>query len=350
MTTGDHRTTAAARDSRSASDDVAGALRLASRAIAGRNLALVVVLACLFLLLAIDTEHYVTTQNLIDVALQMSSTGIAAIGMSYLVIAGTVDLSVGSIYGLAAVTAAMFSNSVGAPIAILGALAICAVVGLINGVLVLGIPVSPIVVTLGSLTLIRAVVVILTQGNVLSASPGLGAFGSFQPLGVPISVWLLGLLGIGALIVLRTTIVGRQIYAIGGNRRAALAAGVRVRRILLGAFVFNAMMAGLAGLLFASRFATADPSYGTGFELTVLTAVILGGVAFTGGEGGIGGVVLAVTLLAVINSGLVALEVNEYWAGFVQGAALIVAIGLDQLAQMQRARSKRLAAMKADES
>jgi ribose/xylose/arabinose/galactoside ABC-type transport system permease subunit len=149
--------------------------------------------------------------------------------------------------------------------------------------------------------------------------------------------------------VLSRTTIGRYLYAIGGNREAAEMAGIPVRRHVLGAFLFNGAIVGLAGVLTASRFDAADPSYGVMFELDVLTAVILGGVAFNGGEGSIGGALLGVAFITIVNSGLVVLGINAYYGDIIKGAALIVAVALDQLVLEQRERHRRTVAMREED-
>jgi ribose/xylose/arabinose/galactoside ABC-type transport system permease subunit len=159
-------------------------------------------------------------------------------------------------------------------------------------------------------------------------------------------VWVLFAVALIAYIVLHKTTIGRHIYAIGGNREASTAAGIDVRRLTIGLFATNGLIVGLAAVVAASRLGTADPQFGVGMEFQVITAVILGGVAFTGGEGDIGGVILAVALLGVIQSGLITLGVDPHYSDVVTGAALIVAVSLDQLASEQRERYRRLLAMR----
>jgi ribose transport system permease protein len=209
------------------------------------------------------------------------------------------------------------------------------------------IRISPIIVTLGSLTLLRAVVLLLTQGEAVADVPrSFGALGQARPLEIPSSIYILAVGAFLAGVVLSQTTIGRYLYAIGGNREAAEMAGIPVRRLVLGAFLFNGAIVGLAGVLTASRFDAADPSYGVMFELDVLTAVILGGVAFSGGEGSIGGALLGVAFITVVNSGLVVLGINAYYGDIIKGGALILAVGLDQLVLEQRERHRRIVAMR----
>jgi ribose transport system permease protein len=311
-------------------------------AILGRNAALLLALAAFLALLGLRTDHYLTFDNLRVVALEMTPIAIASVGTTVLMVTGNIDLSIGSNFALAAVTAAMLSLHTRPLIAMVVGVLVAAAVGLGNGLLVWRIKLSPLIVTLGSLTLVRAIVLLVTQGIPVDGIPGgFTAIGQARPLGIPTSVWVALSAALIAGAVLTTTTTGRHLYAIGGNREASEAAGIPVRALVLGAFCLNGALVGVAGVLVASRFGTADPTFGNGFELDVITAVILGGVAFAGGEGGVRGVILAVALLGVVNSGIIALGVNAYWAGFVKGGALIFAVALDQLVHEQRERYRR---------
>jgi ribose/xylose/arabinose/galactoside ABC-type transport system permease subunit len=277
----------------------------------------------------------------------MSFIGIAALSTTALIIGGNVDLSIGSLFALSGVTAALLGKHVDPALALLAGIALGAAVGWINGLLVWRIRISPIIITLGALTLLRGVVLLLTNGFAITGVPdSFGGFGQARPFGVPMPVVMLVILVPIAYIILQRTTIGRHVFAIGGNVEAAEAAGLKVRRIVLGSFAVNGLLVGLAGVLAASRFGSADPSFGVGFELDVITAVILGGVAFSGGEGGIGGVILAVALLGVVNSGLVSLGVDPYYTNVVKGGVLILAVAIDQLAHEQRERHQRRLAMR----
>jgi ribose/xylose/arabinose/galactoside ABC-type transport system permease subunit len=320
---------------------------LPGRFLSGRSASLVLAIALIVLLLASRSDRYLTWLNVTNLLQQMTPVGIAALGTTLLIVAGYVDLSIGSMFGLAAVAAALLARVVHPALAMLLAVAITAAVGLANGLLVWRIHISPIIVTLGSLTLIRAVVLLLTQGEAVADVPRqFGALGQARPLGIPSAVYILALGALVIGVVLSQTTIGRYLYAIGGNREAAEMAGIPVRSLVLGAFLFNGAIVGLAGVLTASRFDAADPSYGVMFELDVLTAVILGGVAFTGGEGSIGGALLGVAFITVVNSGLVVLGINAYYGDVIKGGALIVAVGLDQLVLEQRERHRRAVAMR----
>jgi len=220
------------------------------------------------------------------------------------------------------------------------------VCGVFNGLLVWRISISPIIITIGSLSLMYGIALVLNQGQDVPNVPGnFTTFGSVTVFGFNIGVVILLVLCLAARIFLAGTVPGKYLYAIGGNREAAARVGIPIRRYVLGTFAFSGLLIGLAGVLLASQFGTASPDFGINLEVQVITAVILGGVAFNGGEGGIGGVLLAVIFLGILNSMIVALGINQYFADVIQGAALIIAVGLDQVVREQRERRKRAIAL-----
>ena len=316
--------------------------RRVSGVLAARSAGLALVITGMFVYLSLETTDYFSRRNIINLLVQMMPIGIAALGTAPLIITGNVDLSIGSIFGLAAVSSALLAKVIDPQLALVAGVAIAGACGLINGLLVWRVRISPIIITLGSLTALLAVVELVTQGTAVVGVPAsFGNLGNDSLWQVPVSVYLLLLGGVVVAVVLGRTTTGLHIYAIGGNREAADMAGVHVRRIVLGAFVFNAAMSGFAGVLDASRFGTADPTFGINFELSVITAVILGGVAFAGGEGTITGALLGVAFITLVNSGIVAIGINAYYGSMVEGVALIAAVSIDQLVLEQRERHRR---------
>jgi ribose/xylose/arabinose/galactoside ABC-type transport system permease subunit len=312
-----------------------------------RNAGLLLALLACLLILAIFSPKYMNPQNFIVIGLQASYVGIASLGMTLLIISGNVDLSIGSLFALTAVTSAMLARVLHPQVALLAGILLGGLIGLLNGAMVWRIRLSPIIITLGSLTVLRGVVLLLTGGYGIRGVPdSFGWLGQGRPLEVPMQIWILFALVVVVSFMLHTTTIGRHIYAIGGNREASEAAGLNVRRLVLGVFLVNGLIVGLAGVLAASRFVTATPAFGLGYELDVITAVILGGVAFTGGEGNIPGVMLAVLLLVVLNSGMVSLGIDPHYTEVVKGGALILAVTLDQLAHERQERFRTLLAMR----
>jgi ribose/xylose/arabinose/galactoside ABC-type transport system permease subunit len=313
----------------------------------GRNGGLLASLALALLGLAIANPSYMRWDNFVVVMLQMSFIGIAALGTAHLIIGGNVDLSVGSIYALCAVAAAMMSKTMPVALAIVAGIALGGLVGWLNGLLVWRVKMSPIIVTLGSLAIVRGFALLLTGGYAVRNVPhGFATIGQARPLGVPSPVWAIALCAAAAYVVLHKTTIGRYLFAIGGSPEGAAAAGIPVRRMILGTFAMNGAVVGLAGVLAASRFGSATPYFGAGFELDVITAVSLGGVAFKGGEGDVPGVILAVVLLGVMNSGLVSLGIDPHYTQIVKGGALLIAVLIDQITQERREAYRKSMALR----
>lgn len=297
-------------------------------------------------------ENFLTTGTARVVALNMSLVAIAAVGTAILIIGGNIDLSIGALFCLAAIVSAKLSQSAGVPLwlcFLIGILAAGAVAA-VNGILCWSVPVSPIVITLGSMILIRGAISVWTDNSPINTTLEFSSFARSDPLGIPMPVWVMLIVVITAAIIMSTTKVGRHIYAIGGNREACEAAGIRVRRLVIGSFVASGLLVGLAGILAAGRFGTPDSTYGNGWELIVITGVLLGGVSFSGGEGSVVGAVLGVLVLTILDSGIVALGINPYWSQVVQGLILILVVVGHQVVHGQQSRFQRRLAVREQEA
>ena len=318
------------------------------RALLSRNSALAALIVALVVGVSVVNPHFAAVANIGVLASQVATLGIPAVGMTLLIIAGYVDLSIGSMFSMVAVFATMVASGLGLLPAVIFAVVFGAAVGLLNGALVWRIPISPLIVTLGGLTFYQGVVNVVTQGQgVNDFEPGFQALGAGAVLfGIPNPVVIFTVIAVLAGIYLARTTGGLDLIAIGGNRESAEAVGIPVRRVVLGLFAANGAIIGVAAVITASNFGGASPSVGTGLELSVLTAVILGGVSFSGGEGNVLGTVLAVILLTVINSGIVALDIDSYYSNVIRGALLVFAVALDQLTEEGRDRFRRILAMR----
>ncbi len=298
-------------------------------------------------IVASQNDNFLTSDNLRVIGLNMAFAAIAAIGTAVLIISGNVDLSIGSAFAMTAIAAAELSSEVPTALAFALAIMLGGAIGGLNGLLCWLVPISPIVITLGSLALIRGIVLVWTQNApVVDTSSDFTDFARASPFGVPMPVIVLLVVLVLTAIVMSRTTIGRHLYAVGGNRDACQAAGVRVRRLVIGAFAFGGLLVGLAGILAASRFDSPDATYGTGFELDVITGVLLGGVSFAGGEGTVPGAVLGVLALTLIDSGLVAIGIDPFYSDVVQGGLLIAAVSADQVAHVQRERFQKSMAMR----
>jgi rhamnose transport system permease protein len=312
-----------------------------------RELGIVLALAALVIYTAIGNPRFLSGQSIRDILLNTAILAVMAAGQAVVVITRNIDLSVGSVLGISAFAiATMMSANPDLPmvVALLAGLAIGAVCGLLNGVLVRYGRVPALVVTLGTLYIFRGITYSWAGGQQVNADELPGHFLSFANdaiVGVPWLV-LIALVVVGGVsLIMRNYRVGRELYAMGSSPQAAELAGIKVARNLLGAFVLSGALAGLAGVLFAARFGTVDAAAGTGQELNVVAAVVVGGVAVFGGSGTVWGAGLGALLLTVIGSALAVLDINQFWQQAIVGALILLAIGADRLVAVRIARSLR---------
>lgn len=312
-----------------------------------RELGIVVALGLLIAVTALLEPRYIEADSLRNLALNASIFAILAAGQTLVIVTRNIDLSVGSVLGLSAYFAGdLLSNSTSLPVPVvfLLGMALGAACGLFNGILVTWGQVPALVVTLGTLYAYRGLAFLWTDGRQVNAETlpdGFLNLGTDSLLGVPYLV-------IFALIVvllvgqwLRDFRSGRELYAIGSNPDGARLAGVRSDRRVLTAFVVAGALAGLGGVLFTARFGTVDATAGVGYELTVIAAAVVGGVAIFGGTGSVYGAALGALLLGCITSSLIVLRVEAFWQQAAIGALLLVAISLDRFLGLRIAATLR---------
>ena len=302
-----------------------------------RELGILVVLLVLIGVTGILEPRFLEAASLRNLTLNAAIFAILAAGQTLVLITRNVDLSVGSVLGLSAYLAGdLLSNNQNLPLPLVFAagIALGAVCGLFNGVLVTWGKVPALVVTLGTLYIFRGLAFLWTDGQQINAETLPDAFlnlGTESLLGVPILVLIALILLVLVGQWLRDYRAGRELYAIGSNPDGARLAGVRSDRRVLVAFVLAGALAGLGGVLFAARFGTVDATAGTGYELTVIAAAVVGGVAIFGGTGSVYGAALGALLLGTITSSLIVLRVEAFWQQAAIGALLLLAITIDRL-------------------
>lgn len=310
-----------------------------------RALGLVVALAVLVAVTTAVNPRFVGEQSVRDILLATAVTMLLAIGMTVVVLTRGIDLSVGSVLGLSAyVTAGLLRDGLPIPVAMLTGPLVGAGCGLVNAVIVHYGRVPPLVATLGTLYVFRGVVYFVAGGSRINASDLPGGFldlGNGHVLGVPylIGVALLVLLLAG--VFLSRYRSGRDLYALGSSPEAATLAGIPAGRRLLTAYVLCGALAGLGGVLHAARYGTVDASAGSGLELNVVAAVVVGGVAIFGGSGSVYGAALGALLLTVIGNALPVLSIDQFWQQAIVGALILGAIGLDRFVGLRVAASLR---------
>ena len=296
----------------------------------------VTILAALAILVAVMSAvepNFLSKGNLTAVLLSASIVAILAVGQAIVIISGNIDLSVGSVVGLCAfVTGLLLRDGWSLPLGIGAALLLGAVLGLGNG-LVVGVGGAPsIVATLGTLNIYRGILLVVAGGKAINAYDLPRSFlniASDSTLGVPNMVSIAAVVVVVFGVLMRWSISGRQVYAMGGNVTSAAVLGIKTTRLTIGVFVLSGLIAGGAGVLWGAQYATVQSSAATGLELTVITAVVVGGVNIFGGGGNVGGAVVGALLLATVANSLTLISVSPFWLGAIQGALILAAIATD---------------------
>lgn len=303
-------------------------------------LGLVAALLIEIVFFSIRSPYFLDGTNIANIGRTMTIIGIVAVGQTIVIIAGGFDLSVGSVMGASGMIAAYTVNhGAGTWAALASAIALGAVVGLVNGFVVANLRINPLITTLATLSVIRGLAYVISGGEAIVVSDKtLLGIGTDSLLGVPIVVLcLVGLfLGVGSL--MPRTRFGRYTYAIGSSARGAQLAGIRVNRWLLLFYVLSAALAGVAGFITVARTGQAQPASNIGAELDVITAVILGGASLSGGRGRLLGTFLALAVLAVLANGMILIGVESYWQLVVKGGVLLAAVIWGELRQSTRDR------------
>ena len=309
---------------------------LAERVFRARESGIVVVLAVFVAITALVQHRFLNLANIQFVLVDTTVFALLAVGETMVVLSRNVDLSIGSVVGLSAyLSTSLFGDHPGIPIvvAFLAGLGIGLACGVANGIMVAAGQVPSLVVTLATLYIIRGIVILIVGGKEVVAASLPGAFLQIPRAtvgGIPvIAIVIAAVVGIAAY-YLRTFRSGRDLYAIGSNPPAARLAGIPVRRRVFTAFAVSGAIAGLAGVLWGAQYGTINSNAGTGYELQVVSAVVVGGVAIFGGSGSVIGAALGALLLATISSALYVLGISPFWDQAIWGLLLIVAIALDK--------------------
>lgn len=308
------------------------------------------------LLVSRSESKFLNTQNLVLLATQASFIAVMAVGMTAVIILGGIDLSVGSIYGLSAVVGAFAlqalqlkflgpdANSLnaaagGAPwlIAIPIGIAVCCLVGAacgaFSGSLIVGLRVHPFIITLGMMAMLSGLVFVLTGGQSISGFPESFTKGFMKmPAGkvYPVPMIIMGIVMLAGVFALSQTVLGRRIFAIGGNEIAAKYAGVPVGRVKILVYTVSGALAGLSAAMYLGYYGAAAPGAGQGYELDVIAAAVIGGASLSGGRGSAFGAVLGALLVQMISNGMLVLEIDQSYTQIVKGAAIVIAVVLDQ--------------------
>ena len=285
----------------------------------------------LFLFLTFATDAFFSFKNLINVLRQASTQMIVAIGMTFVLILGGIDLSIGSVACLAGTLTAglMVKNSVPTVIALILGVLIGVVIGIINGVIISKLKIPPFIATLAMLSTARGAALIYSGGYPITNMPDDALFlGRGYILGIPVPVIIMIILVTLAWITLLATKFGRHTFAIGGNEECARLSGIKVSMTKIGVYAMSGAGAAITGILLTMRLASSQPTLGDGLELDAIAAVVLGGTSLNGGRGYVFGTVIGSLFLTVLGNGLNILGINSFWQQFLKGIILVIAISL----------------------
>jgi ribose transport system permease protein len=293
-----------------------------------------IALLVLCLITALLTNRFLSPLNLTNILVQSSIMAVIAIGMTFVIIGGGFDLSVGSTVALAGCIAAMAMVQFGLVVGVIAGVTTGIVVGLANGVIIAQLGINPFITTLGTMVLVRGLVYLITGGAPVGDDrlpAAFLAFGSARLFGIHYLVWVPAVLVLVLSWVMAATPYGRRIYATGGNREAAYLSGVPVGRIIASTYIWCGGLAGLAGVMLAARLQSGQPTAGEFYELTAIAAVVLGGASLQGGEGTLYKSIIGVFIMVVLGNSLNLLNVDSYWQRVAIGAVIIAAAAADRL-------------------
>jgi ribose transport system permease protein len=294
--------------------------------------AMVVVMLLIIVYFSYSSSQFGTLANFQSIGVAAAPFALIAIGQTLVILTGGIDLSVGSIIALSAMTSAAMSESHPTQLwlSVLVGMFVGLAVGAVNGVLVAKVNVPPFVVTLGTMTTASGLAYVVGDGAPINGVPNnFGEIANTQIFGlqIPVLVMIVGI--ITAAVVMHRTSYGMRIYAVGGNPVAALIAGVKTGRILFSVYALSGLLAGLSGVMLASRVISGSPDLGTGYELDAIAAVVIGGASLLGGRGTIWGTALGLLLIETLNDGLNILTVPSYWQSVIKGVLIVAAVAVD---------------------
>lgn len=289
--------------------------------------------------LSIVAPNFLTGRNIYNVVRQFSMITIVAVGMTFVIITGGIDLSVGGIVAFVGVSIAWLIVRVSLPIwlAVLIGIALGSLLGYLNSLLIVRINLPPFIATLGMMQVSRGLVLALTKGYPIRPFPEkFLMFGHGDIAGIPIPVIIMVLVIILAHLFLSKTTMGRYIYYVGSNKEAAELSGIKVRKVLCIAYILAGFMSAIAAIILTARLSSAQSNMGEGWELDAIAAVVIGGASLSGGEGSIIGTLIGAALMGVIRNALILLHVSAYWQTVVIGCVIIAAVTIDQMRQKNK--------------
>ena len=299
------------------------------------ELTTVIALIILMAVITIINSNFLTANNLLNLLLQVTSNALIAFGMTFVILTGGIDLSVGSILALSsALTAGLLGSGMPVTLAILISLILGCILGVMNGLLISYGKLAPFIVTLATMTIFRGATLVYTNGNPITK--GLSDTFLFQFLGqgyivgIPFPVIIMFIVFIVLYVLLHKTAFGKSVYAIGGNEKAAYISGVKLNKVKIIIYSISGIMASISGLIITSRLSSAQPTAGASYEMDAIAAVVLGGTSLSGGKGRILGTLIGALIIGVLNNGLNIIGVSAFWQQVVKGVVILIAVLIDR--------------------
>jgi len=281
---------------------------------------------------AIQPQFFFNIDNFRQIGLQSTVYLLLAFGEFFAILIAGIDLSVGAVAGLSGMlTAMMMKSGIPVPIAILLGLLIAIGLGAINGTLINAFGLHPFVITIGTVSIFRGITLVISNGSPVFNLPRSFTSIATYFVGIPIPVLIAAIVCMFLLLITRKTVVGRNLYALGGNKQSAWYSGINIKLYTMIAHMLAGFMAGIAGLVMTARIGAAEPLAGNGYETFAIAACIIGGTSFFGGKGKITGVVIGGLIIGTISNGLNILNVPSFWQQVVMGSLIIVSVALDKL-------------------
>ena len=301
---------------------------------------IVIVLVALLFLFSSLSPQFLKTDNILNILRQVALIGIISVGMTMVLLTAGIDLSVGSVMGVGTVSTALLMLS-GMPygLAMIIVLAVSTGIGFLNGLMVTKLMIPPLITTLGMMISLRGVAYLLTGGLPVFGFPGDILFlGKGYILGIPVPVVIMAVVFVIGMLFLEKTRRGRYIYGVGGNEEATRLSGINVNRIKCLVYSCSGLLAGLAGIILLARVNSGQPKAGDGYEMEVITAVVLGGVSISGGEGKLRFVIIGVLIMGVLSNGMILTNVQDYTQQVIKGLTLLAAVAFDRIMQQRKAK------------
>ena len=290
-------------------------------------------LVIMCVLMSILSPYFLKVSNIFNILNQISRYGIISVGMALVIIAGGIDLSVGYVAGLTACLCAHFCSAMNmsAPVAFIATIAVGICIGIVNGVLVTHVKLVPFIVTMAMGKVLSGCTLLLTGGRPIKFQSPLSWLGKGYVGPVPVAVIVMLLCIFLGTVFAEHTLTGRNIYAIGNSERTAQLSGINVKRLKAMTYVITSGLCALCGVIIAGNLSSADASLGTGYESDTIAAVVIGGVAMSGGEGTIWGSLIGASIIGILRNAFVLLKISAYWQSIVIGVVIVAAVTIDKL-------------------